>query len=84
MVLEAQSRIGLPHHRLKLVALDKVLDAARRVTAAILLTRRSSRSINRSPKLLRRTNWTCSSMSSETTPGRKTYPADNAQKGLQR
>ena len=73
MVLEAQSRIGLPHHRLKLVALDKVLDAARRVTAAILLNRRSSRSINRSPKLLRRTNWTCSSMSSETTPGRKTY-----------
>ena len=84
MVLEAQSRIGLPHHRLKLVALDKVLDAARRVTAAILLNRRSSRSINRSPKLLRRTNWTWSSMSSGTTPGRKTYPADNAQKGLQR
>ena len=36
MVLEARSRIRLPHHRLTLVALDKVLDTAGRVTAAIL------------------------------------------------
>ena len=36
MVLEAQSRIRLLHYRLTLVALDEVLDAAGRVTAAIM------------------------------------------------